>query len=661
MKFRHKNQINVRKNLQRDGVVRTLVPGQDPIELVAFYEEFLDYYPKCEMQTKRWFLENVQEDWVSLDVGANVGYHSILIAKHSPFGKVFAFEPTETFEMLCRNLDHNNVRNVVPVKRAVSNTCGVERAPIYRIWGHDPDVIEVDFVTVDQFVEEAQLTRVDLIKVDVDGFDVDVLRGAKKTLDKFSPTVIVELNHALATRGQSISEALDWMLERKYSNATIVDADNYVFTKDWQLGQSWPNELRIRVDRRDPLRYLRPVVKPSTRTPVVPKLKLHNDAVLLSAGVVEANGPSWSYVASFGLPPNAQPTTAVEVVVRVEEGDLGVFVSDEIGSKLLCSEVFVKSGESQRVVLAVPILDQSQVILRKTTQAPLKVVVLEVNSCEVESQTQTKPLLSSMTREELGEFLDVTDNQGWSDQPLSVIEVVNLTELRQILGFKEAPRCASQLDDFHNLLMERNDAPILEWIFRNLSPSAHFEFGTWEGFGTLLVLRTSNAEVWTINLPEGEEDEAGPRYLGSREPNHPERPRMSEGITADASKNIGWMYRASGFEARVHQIFADSTIYDFSELCDGGFSSVLIDGGHSREVVLHDQRVARKLLSERGILIWHDFSLNPLVVEEQSSCRGVSAAVADDAVSLTADLRLFWIRDSMLLVGLPHEWCSRVG
>ena len=62
------------------GAAASLVPGHKSIELVADLHQ-VDYYPECELQTKRWFVENVQSDWVMFDVGANIGYYSILFSQ----------------------------------------------------------------------------------------------------------------------------------------------------------------------------------------------------------------------------------------------------------------------------------------------------------------------------------------------------------------------------------------------------------------------------------------------------------------------------------------------------------------------------------------------------------------------------------------------------
>jgi len=51
---------------------RTLIPGHKPIELKAYYPHQIEYYPECELQTKRWFVENVRPDWIMFDIGANI-------------------------------------------------------------------------------------------------------------------------------------------------------------------------------------------------------------------------------------------------------------------------------------------------------------------------------------------------------------------------------------------------------------------------------------------------------------------------------------------------------------------------------------------------------------------------------------------------------------
>lgn len=207
------------------------IPEQDPIELVSYYEEFAWYYPRCEMDTKRWFVENTRPDWCILDIGANVGYYTILFSRLAPKGQVYAFEPTLTEAMLRANLDHHGVTNVEVLKLAVGKQTGVVDDAIFRVWGDNAERQEYPFVTVDGFVEERGLKRVDCLKIDVDSFDFEVLQGAVETMRTHDPYVVVELNHALSRRQQTNAEAMSWLARQGYSETLVLDFDNFILKK----------------------------------------------------------------------------------------------------------------------------------------------------------------------------------------------------------------------------------------------------------------------------------------------------------------------------------------------------------------------------------------------------------------------------------------------
>lgn len=212
--------------------IQTKVPGTDPIELVAYYKEFVWYYPECELNSKAWFVQNAKPDWVILDCGANVGYYSVLFSRLVPSGKVYAFEPTSTMDFMLANLEHNKAKhNVECFRVALGEKKGLSRDPIYRIWGQTPEKNEVQFTTIDEFVAEHKLPRVDCIKIDVDSYDFEVLKGAKETLLAMDPYVVVELNHALNLRGKSNTEALSWMAQLGYRNTLTIDYENFVFKR----------------------------------------------------------------------------------------------------------------------------------------------------------------------------------------------------------------------------------------------------------------------------------------------------------------------------------------------------------------------------------------------------------------------------------------------
>jgi len=209
----------------------TNVPGRNPIQLVAYYPQFLDYYPNCELETKQWFARNMRGDWISFDCGANIGYYSILFSCLSPKGQIYAFEPTVTSSMLVTNLQYHGVQNVEVVRLALGSRSGLREDGIFRIWGASPERAAYEFITIDDFVQSRGITRLDCIKIDTDSYDLEVLQGAQRTMVSLNPFIMVELNYALAKRNQTVAQALRWLLEVGYVTCTIFDGENFLLKR----------------------------------------------------------------------------------------------------------------------------------------------------------------------------------------------------------------------------------------------------------------------------------------------------------------------------------------------------------------------------------------------------------------------------------------------
>lgn len=220
--------------------ISTRIPDRPAIELIAYYSTFASYYPECELQTKRWFVEHVQPDWIIFDAGANIGYYSILFSQLAPRGRVYAFEPTETIKLLQTNIEHHHCSNVIPLQVALGTVSGAREDDIFRIWGETAERRVYQFSTVDDVMKQLGLDRIDCMKIDVDSFDFEVLRGAEETLKRYDPWVVVELNHALAKRNQSVPEALEWLYSVGYRHAHVLDYENYVLRRREQIATQTP-------------------------------------------------------------------------------------------------------------------------------------------------------------------------------------------------------------------------------------------------------------------------------------------------------------------------------------------------------------------------------------------------------------------------------------
>lgn len=136
---------------------------------------------------------------IIFDVGANRGDYSLLAIKINQASKVFAFEPSkETFPVLIKNCAG---RNIVPVNMAVSNEKGKMKLYDYAdLKGSEhaslcADVIEnvhkakstcydVDVITLDEFIFNKEIKKINLLKIDVEGNELNVLLGAKQAISK---------------------------------------------------------------------------------------------------------------------------------------------------------------------------------------------------------------------------------------------------------------------------------------------------------------------------------------------------------------------------------------------------------------------------------------------------------------------------------------------
>jgi len=202
--------------------------GISTISLPAEYPQFHHWYPRCELNHKRFWLDNIKPHWTMLDVGANIGIFSILFSKLC--SKVYAFEPvTESVDKLRVNLKHNNCAdNVEVIPLAVSNWTGVRQEKIHSIWEHEVQDKEFEFTTLDDWIKARNNLHVDALKIDVDSYDYEVLLGAEQFLRAQRPIVVAELNHALALRGFTKEQPQAFMKELGYTMIQLDD-DNYAF------------------------------------------------------------------------------------------------------------------------------------------------------------------------------------------------------------------------------------------------------------------------------------------------------------------------------------------------------------------------------------------------------------------------------------------------
>ena len=154
------------------------------------------------------FAQVLRPGEVAIDVGANIGAHTVAMARLvGPHGTVVAFEPQRVvFQTLCANVANNSLANVFCYQSALGEKAGVILVPpldpqtrqnfgAFSVGGYEHGE-PVGLVRLDDF----PLRACRLIKIDVEGMEPAVLRGAEGIIAKFMPVIYVENNRPAQSR-----------------------------------------------------------------------------------------------------------------------------------------------------------------------------------------------------------------------------------------------------------------------------------------------------------------------------------------------------------------------------------------------------------------------------------------------------------------------------
>lgn len=204
----------IARHLHRIGTTKVKLPngrtmalwsqGDDWVSNRVFWDGWAGY----ESETAPLFFTLAKRARVIVDVGAHVGFYTLLGAHANPEGYVYAFEPLpKIFERLTRNVAINRLSNIECVASAVGEFEGT--ADFYRSTDGIPSSsslsfefmrsrdnlmsIKVPVVRLDHFVKKRQLEHVDLIKIDTESTEASVLAGFGETLRRDRPNVVCEV------------------------------------------------------------------------------------------------------------------------------------------------------------------------------------------------------------------------------------------------------------------------------------------------------------------------------------------------------------------------------------------------------------------------------------------------------------------------------------
>jgi FkbM family methyltransferase len=194
---------------------------------------------------------------IVIEVGSFTGRETVLLSKYAK--KVYAFEPVyESFSLLKENIINNDCNNVEIIQKAIGNKVekinsmfmnkflspsdmSIENTTKVNVLQHD---VNCEMITLDYFIEN-NLDVPDFLKIDVPGFEKEILQGAKNYLHKFKP--IIYISHNGNFKDDTFMNSIDYMLVNSSINFSIYTSrnKNILITDGTNLEQNEWNILKL--------------------------------------------------------------------------------------------------------------------------------------------------------------------------------------------------------------------------------------------------------------------------------------------------------------------------------------------------------------------------------------------------------------------------------
>lgn len=178
------------------------------------------------------FSQKLSEKDVVIDIGANIGSVSLNLAKKVTSGHIYAVEPSQyAYQRLYNNLSLNkNFENTVTPIQAFITSADVAPKEVYASWNmastkenHEKhmgiltETTGSSFISLDDLIDKLNLSTVNWIKIDVDGYEESVLNGAVRTFTQLQPNLFIELSeYPLLEQNSSVEKILNLLISYGY-------------------------------------------------------------------------------------------------------------------------------------------------------------------------------------------------------------------------------------------------------------------------------------------------------------------------------------------------------------------------------------------------------------------------------------------------------------
>ena len=229
--FKPLNLFNGVSSIQKHHDIKIKLNINDWIQQNIF---FLGSYEDAELKV---LSNHLKPDSVFIDIGANFGLYSLIASQHiSEEGTIISFEPfPENYKSLCTNLSLNNLRRIKAENKAVGSQTGTLKlyynskennlGMVSSIKTQNSDFVTVNMTCLDYYLKKESLKKITFVKIDVEGFEYDVLQGMKQTLQQYSPIILIEVLDSKSQKNVS-NKPHELLCEMGYKRFFIDDNGN---------------------------------------------------------------------------------------------------------------------------------------------------------------------------------------------------------------------------------------------------------------------------------------------------------------------------------------------------------------------------------------------------------------------------------------------------
>jgi len=222
VRVKKRNLDLTNKTVSVNGYNLSLLPNDDGIstELALFNTH--------EPLNTKLLAQNLKKGMVCFDIGANIGYYTLLESKIvGEEGKVIAIEPSPVnFTQLQKNIQNEKANNVELYQMAGGDQNGtikflldphsnLSRIILNEDSKPEGEIVDVPVKKLDSFLDEFSIKKLDFIRMDVEGYEFNILEGMRNSIKKFRPMIQMEV-HTNILGNKKTQNLLEWLMSEKY-------------------------------------------------------------------------------------------------------------------------------------------------------------------------------------------------------------------------------------------------------------------------------------------------------------------------------------------------------------------------------------------------------------------------------------------------------------